>query len=52
MRDFVDCYNEKITEIETAEVNYLNLCKERADKYIQRRQDDIKDQNNECSACN
>lgn len=48
-RDFIDCFNEKIDEIETAETKWFSLFKQRTDRLIARKQADIRDQNVECS---
>jgi hypothetical protein len=49
IRDFIDCYNEKMVEIEKTETSWLNLCKQRAERLLNRRLQDIKDQNLEAT---
>jgi hypothetical protein len=49
IRDFVDCYNEKIVEIDKAELKWKDLYKHRADTLAARRQQAIRDQTVECS---
>jgi len=51
IRDFVDCYNEKIEEIEKAESRWLEFHKQRSQQRVQRRQQEVKDLNIECSNC-
>lgn len=50
--DFIDCFNEKIENIEKAEAKWIGLYKQRAQKLAQRRQEDIRDQSYECSSGN
>jgi hypothetical protein len=47
--DLIDCYDEKLQEIERIESKWINLMKERSNKISSRRQLDIKDQNAEYS---
>jgi hypothetical protein len=47
--DLIDCYDEKLQEIERIESKWINLMKERSNKISSRRQLDIKDQNVEYS---
>lgn len=51
VRDFVDCYNEKIEEIEKAEKRWLEFHKQRSQQRVQMRQQEVKDLNIECSNC-
>ena len=50
VRDFVDCYEEKMAEIETAENKWKDLLRARANRIVSRRQTDVKDQSLECSS--
>jgi GC-rich sequence DNA-binding factor len=52
IRDFIDCYNEKMVDIEKTEANWLNLFRQRAERLLNRRLQDIKDQNLEASNSN
>lgn len=47
--DIIDCFNEKVDEIEKIETKWVNLFKTRAQKIETRRQEDIKDQDVEYS---
>ena len=49
LKDFIDCYNEKIEDLDKAELKWLNLLKQRVEKIAKRRQDDLNDQNSECA---
>ena len=49
IRDFIDCYNEKMTEVEKTELSLLNLYKQRAERLLNGRLQDIKDQNLEAT---
>lgn len=47
VRDLLDCLNEKVPSITGLETAMLNLLKNRSSFFIQRRQEDIKDQSSE-----
>ncbi|CAF0932359.1 unnamed protein product [Brachionus calyciflorus] len=47
LTDYIECYDEKILEIEKAEKNWLDLHKEKAQKILKRRHDNLRDQNTE-----
>jgi GC-rich sequence DNA-binding factor len=47
--DIIDCFSEKIDEIDKIETKWMSLFKTRAQKIQTRRQEDIKDQNVEYS---
>lgn len=49
LEDFIECYNEKLSLIESASLNYLSLMRQRAERITSRRQQDYKDQNVENS---
>jgi len=49
VRDFVECYNEKMPQIEEIEGRWQELMKQRADRVVTRRQNDVKDESYECS---
>ncbi len=49
VRDYVECYNEKMPQIEEIESRWLMLMKQRAEKIVTRRQNDVKDESYECS---
>ena len=51
VNDFVDCYNEKIVEIENAEIKWLLLYKQRADRLAATRHQNVRDQNIEATNC-
>lgn len=47
LTDYIDCYNEKIIEIEKSEQNWLDMHKERCSKVINRRNENLRDHNSE-----
>ena len=47
LTDYIDCYNEKIVEIEKSEQKWLDLHKERCSKVIDRRNENLRDQSAE-----
>jgi hypothetical protein len=47
--DFIDCYSEKMIDIENAENKWFSTFKQMSDKIINQRKEDIQDENIECS---
>ncbi|CAF0845968.1 unnamed protein product [Didymodactylos carnosus] len=43
-KDFIDCYNEKMPVIDSLEKRWFQLYKQRQDRLVSRRQEDVKDQ--------
>lgn len=50
LTDFIDCYDEKLPEIEKAEEKWLELYKEKTLNTLNRRHENLRDQNTETSA--
>ncbi|RMZ96909.1 PAX3- and PAX7-binding [Brachionus plicatilis] len=49
LTDFIDCYNEKIVEIEKTEQRWLEMHKEKCSMVLKRRHENLRDQNSETS---
>ncbi|XP_069744876.1 PAX3- and PAX7-binding protein 1 isoform X1 [Narcine bancroftii] len=50
VRDLLECFNEKVPLINELEAAMHQLLKQRATRFVQRRQDDIKDESSEYSS--